>query len=143
MKLLQWFESYLLGRSQRVVLNGCSSTSINVRSGVPQGSILGPLLFIIYIDQLSSLPLASKTTLQLYADDILLYSTFKPGDDLTDLQSDINTISLTVRHLGLNLNTVKPKLLVISYITIHNFGMVTAVKTCIKIVVFHIKLFGG
>ena len=36
-KLLQWFESYLLGRSQRVVLNGCSSTSINVRSSVPQG----------------------------------------------------------------------------------------------------------
>ena len=49
-KLLQWFESYLSGRSQRVVLNGCSSTSISVRSGVPQGSILGPLLFIIYTD---------------------------------------------------------------------------------------------
>ena len=53
-KLHDWFESYLTGTSQCVVLDGVSSLPINISSGVPQGSILGPLFFLIYIDQLCS-----------------------------------------------------------------------------------------
>ena len=71
--LHRWFSSYLTGRSQRVVLDGCSSASLPIHSGVPQGSILGPLLFSIYINPLASLSLSSSTRLLLYADDILLY----------------------------------------------------------------------
>ena len=50
--LLSWFDSYLSGRFQQVVISGYSSTPLPVLSGVPQGSILGPLLFIIYVNSL-------------------------------------------------------------------------------------------
>ena len=74
--LLAWFKSYL---SSRIVLSGLSSSPLPGQSGVPEGSILGPLLFIIYINSLANVHLSPGTTLILYADDILLYRPLYPS----------------------------------------------------------------
>ena len=71
--ILQWITNYLYCRRQYVVVNGVCSPITPVMSGVPQGSILGPLLFITYINPVSNLSLSSEAKLTIYADDILLY----------------------------------------------------------------------
>ena len=68
--LLQWFRSFLTTRRQRVVVNWHFSDWSAVSSGVPQGSILGPLLFIIYVNDISS---AVRSNIQMFADDLTLY----------------------------------------------------------------------
>ena len=70
--LLQWIAYYLFKRKQHVVVNGESSTDTSVISGVPQVSVLGPLLFLSYINSISHLPLSNGAQMTLYADDILL-----------------------------------------------------------------------
>jgi len=71
--LLQWIANYLCGCYQYAVVDRESSPMTKVLSGVPQGSVLGPLLFLIYTNSLSSLLLTSGSSLVLCADDILLY----------------------------------------------------------------------
>ena len=71
--LLSWLCSYLSSRRQHVAVNGECSTTIQVLSGVPQGSVLGPLLFLIYMDTIFSIQLSEGTKMSLYADDILIY----------------------------------------------------------------------
>ena len=62
--------SYLLNRNQYVVVEGASSDITSVVSGVPQGSVLGPLLFLTYLNSVNSLVLTEGTQITMYADDI-------------------------------------------------------------------------
>lgn len=111
--LLQWIASYLCERQQTVCVEGSSSQQLPVLSGVPQGSVLGPLLFLIYIDGVSDLNI-SEGSLILYADDIVLYRTIYSIDDYQNLQSDVDALADSVSSLLLNLNPTKCKYIVLS-----------------------------
>jgi len=67
----QWISSFLSDRSQCVVVNGASSSSLPVISGVPQGTVLGPLLFLLYINDISD---GVSSEIHLFADDCIVYS---------------------------------------------------------------------
>ena len=85
------------------MLGGAQSNPLPVVSGVPQGSVLGSLLFLVYIDGASNAVLHSK--IAMYADDIALYSIIKNPNDYTYLQRDITSLCswLAINHLTLNL----------------------------------------
>ena len=91
-----------------------SSQPACVTLGVPQGSILGPLLFLIYIDNITGVNLFEGSQLVLYADDILLYHPIKNDSDYCALQSDINCIENWASVNSMTLNPAKCKIMRIS-----------------------------
>ena len=94
-KALDWFKSYLTGRSQRIKLGICLSSRSYLSFRVPQGSVLGPLLFTLYTTLLSSLVSGHAIPHHLYADDIQLYVSFSSGDSaaaLNGLQSCLTSV---------------------------------------------------
>ena len=101
--IIKWIKSYLTDREQFVVVDGSSSNPLQVLSGVPQGSVLGPLLFLIYINDVVW-QISSSSKINLYADDIALYRTIYTPEDYDILQSDINAVNscLASKHLSLN-----------------------------------------
>ena len=82
---LVWFSSYLCNRIQYVSVNGCNSDHLNVSSGVQEGSVLGPLLFLIYINDLPNS--STKPSFYLFADDTNIYF---ESDSLNALQKVVN-----------------------------------------------------
>ena len=89
--LLEWTSSFLVGRKQRVVVDGKASEPTDVLSGVPQGTVLGPLFFLVYINDISK-DLTPGTKIRLFADDSLLYRTIRSQADCEILQKDLNTL---------------------------------------------------
>ena len=90
-KTLRWIESFLIGRSQTVVLvlNGNNSDELPVSSGVPQGSVLGPILFLLYINDL---PDSLQSQVRLFADDTAVYLSVEGQADSKKLQEDLNVL---------------------------------------------------
>ena len=84
--LLKWFETYLTDRKQYVFFNGISSELASISCGVPQGSVLGPLLFLLYINDLPNI--SSKLNFFLFADDTNIYY---ESDNLKTLEKVLNT----------------------------------------------------
>ena len=82
---LSWFKSYLTNRKQYVCLNGINSETRNITCGVPQGSVLGPLLFLLYINDLPNI--SKKLTFYLFADDTNIYL---ESDNLNILERTMN-----------------------------------------------------
>ena len=112
--ILAWITDYLTCREQKVVVNGKESQHTPVLSGVPQGSVLGPLLFLIYIDDLAQLPLLDGGQVVLYADDLLLFRPIQSQEDYHHLQDDIVMIEDWVYSNYLTLNPTKCKYMVVS-----------------------------
>ena len=102
--LFDWFHNYLCQTLQNVVVNGESSASNYVISGVLKGYVLGPLHFLMYINGLTQIPLNNGTHLLLYADTILFYHRIQTQMDYHLLQQDIGALEtwLLQNHLQLN-----------------------------------------
>lgn len=88
--LLRWFVSYIYNRTQKVVVNRFESDFNVVQSGVPQGSILGPLLFVIFINDIKQCFVNSRFL--MYADDVKIYKPCKSVHDCSLLQEDLNRL---------------------------------------------------
>jgi hypothetical protein len=84
-------ESFLSNRSQRVVIDDVQSRVCPVKSGVPQGSVLGPLLFIVFINDLPDI-FSDTVISKCFADDIKLYTDVSSGDDIDELQFNIDSL---------------------------------------------------
>ena len=113
---LSWIKSYMTGRTQSVNINGVHSDSQALKCGVPQGSVLGPLLFTMYTTPLGALLRAHDSSFHLYADDTQLYLVFEinqVSDACHQMEDTIDQVSLWMNQNMLKLNTSKTELLVI------------------------------
>ena len=101
-RLLKLFQNYLKNRKQRVVLNGFPADYSTIESGVPQGSVLGPLLFLIYIDDLEK---NIKPNVKFFADDTMLFSrVHDPLLSANELNRDLNIINQWVYQWKMEFN---------------------------------------
>ena len=105
---LNWIRAFLVGRTQAVVLEGESSTEVPVTSGVPQGSVLGPLLFLLYINDL---PQNVQSQVRLFADDTTVYLTVDSSEDRDTLQADLDTLQEWERAWNMEFNPSKCQVL--------------------------------
>lgn len=109
-------ESYLRDRSQSVFLNGFHSSFVDILSGVPQGSVLGPLLFSLFINDLP--PVLKFCSVHLFADDVQIYLCSDANINIADMQRKINSDLLKVQSWSeknlLAINPAKTKALLIS-----------------------------
>ena len=103
-KTLKWIGSFLCFRQQRVVVNGVKSDWAPVLSGVPQGTVLGPLLFSLYINDISS---DIESEIRLIADDCVCYREIKDEKDTMKLQRDIDRLGSWARKWGMRFQPVK------------------------------------
>ena len=111
--VLLWFKNYLCGRSQRVTVHGATSQSLPITSEVPQGSLLSPFLFSIYINDLPN-NLSSSTGVGLFADDTKLYKAVQNPSDALVLQEDIQSLHSWSEENRLRFNISKCKVLSIT-----------------------------
>ena len=101
---LKWVNGFLDNRHQSVIVNGSSSEPIPVSSGVPQGSVLGPLLFLIYINDL---PMNVKSKVRLFADDTALYLTISTSSQSEILQKDLDNLKSCSHKWDMEFNPSK------------------------------------
>ncbi|MDJ0596593.1 MAG: reverse transcriptase family protein [Pleurocapsa sp. MO_226.B13] len=107
-RVLNWIQAWLRGRKQRVSVNGKKSEWAEVTSGVPQGSVLGPLLFVIYINDLDT---SIQSSLSKFADDTKIGSVIESEDDVNKLQRDLNKLCEWTEKWQMRFNTDKCKVL--------------------------------
>ena len=100
----KWITSWLSERFQKVVLDGQALDPVPVLSGVPQGSVLGPVLFLIFINDL---PDNIRSSVCLFADDCVLYRDIKTLTDCQILQDDLNSLGQWLADWQMKFNVAK------------------------------------
>ena len=110
---LSWFNTYLTSRKQQVSINNCKSDFRQISYGVPQGSILGPLLFLLFINDL---PLHTNSVFtDLYADDTTLYDIQDSMEQIeNNLQTALNSLEIWCKNNGMILNSAKTKVMFVT-----------------------------
>ena len=109
---LQWMSSILMDRQQRVRVNGCLSTSKSPKSGIPQGTVLGPVLFLVYINDL---PCSISSDCSIFADDPSVYNTgSNPPSICSMLSKDLNYAANWAAEWGMLFNAEKSEHLAFS-----------------------------
>ena len=103
-KTLEWINVFLCFRQQRVVVNGVKSDWAPVVSGVPQGTVLGPLLFSLYINDI---PLGIDFQIRLFADDCVCFREIRTVENTLKLQKDIDLLGSWARKWGMRFQPVK------------------------------------
>ena len=100
----KWIASWLSGRTQQVVLDGQASDPVPVLSGVPQGSVLGPVLFLVFINDL---PDNIRSSVRLFADDCVLYRNIRSFSDCLILQDDLDQLARWEADWQMKFNVAK------------------------------------
>ncbi|CAB3996361.1 Hypothetical predicted protein, partial [Paramuricea clavata] len=108
--LLDWFRDYLSGRTQRVVVEGVPSSWVPVISGVPQGSILGPILFAVFINDLPEV-ISNGSSEAMYADDTKLFRNINSTTDGDCLQESLSNLDTWSHDNNIKFNALKCKVL--------------------------------
>ena len=121
---LQWFESYLTGLNQAITINKTSASECDIIYGVPQGSVLGPILFTCYTKPLGVIAREPGLSLHIYADDTQLYIAFKPVGEselaTERVEACADEISSWMRKNKLQLNDSKTEVMGICYVHNHS-----------------------
>ena len=107
-QVLKWSEAFLFNITQTVFLEGDQSSEVPVTSGVPQGSVIGPLYFLIYINDL---PANIKSQVRLFADDTAVYLTINTPEDSKTLQNDLDTLEKWEKEWDMEFNPSKCQVL--------------------------------
>ena len=106
--LLAWIKNFLLDRKQRVIVGNNKSEWASVKSGIPQGSVLGPILFVIFINDL---PDHLKSYTKIFADDTKIFNALESIDDPTILQEDLMKLAQWSDKWQLPFNEAKCKII--------------------------------
>ena len=116
--LLKWFNNFLTKRSQRVVVDGEASEWTDVLSGVPQGTVLGPLLFLTFINDISD---STTSSIRLFADDCFMYRPINTMEDCEALQKDLDSLHSWTAAWQMKFNADKCHVMRVSH-RVNNIG---------------------
>ena len=111
--MLNFVRAYLKGRTQRVVVGGAHSNTLSVNSGVPQGSIIGPLLFVLFINDIYN-HISEGTNIALYADDTKIWRRISSYNDCVTLNNDIASLKNWADINRMNFHPTKCKVLALT-----------------------------